>query len=110
MARVGDLVNKIIAEPDAVLAHYVPETDDVLAYTDIVGPRRAILDQLPRPHQTGPLSLSLHVPRPLDGHERRDDRGVARTLALVVGDRDSQLAGDDVCSGSTGGISDVRTI
>ncbi len=38
LARVGDLVNKIIAEPDAVLRHYVPKTDDVLAYTDIVAP------------------------------------------------------------------------
>jgi len=38
LARVGDLVNKIIAEPDAVTRHYVPKTDDVLAYTDIVAP------------------------------------------------------------------------
>jgi putative heme-binding domain-containing protein len=38
LARVGDLVNKIIAEPDAVFRHYVPKTDDVLAYTDIVAP------------------------------------------------------------------------
>jgi azurin len=37
--RVGDLVNKIIAEPDAATRHYIPRTDDVLVYTDIVGPQ-----------------------------------------------------------------------
>ncbi|HWE36727.1 MAG TPA: DUF6797 domain-containing protein [Isosphaeraceae bacterium] len=38
LARVGDLTNKIVAEPDAALRHYIPRTDDVLAYTDIVPP------------------------------------------------------------------------
>jgi len=36
LARVGDLVNKIIAEPDAVIRSYVPRSDDVLVYVDIV--------------------------------------------------------------------------
>ena len=79
---VGDLVNKIIAEPDAVSRHYIPSTDDVLAYTDIVGPAGSVHDLLPRPSSARPLSLSLHVSRPLDGHERRDDRG----LTLLAGD------------------------
>ena len=39
LARVGDLVNKIIAEPDAVSRHDIPRTDDILVYTDIVGPQ-----------------------------------------------------------------------
>jgi putative heme-binding domain-containing protein len=39
LARVGELVNKIIAEPDAAVRHYIPRTDDVLFYTDIVGPQ-----------------------------------------------------------------------
>jgi azurin len=38
LARVGDLVNKIIAEPDAAARNYVPRTDDVLVYVDIVNP------------------------------------------------------------------------
>jgi putative heme-binding domain-containing protein len=38
-ARVGELVNKIIAEPDAAVRQYIPRTDDVLYYTDIVGPQ-----------------------------------------------------------------------
>jgi azurin len=36
---VGELVNKIIAEPDAAARHYIPRTGDVLVYTDIVGPQ-----------------------------------------------------------------------
>ena len=32
-------MNKIIAEPDAAIRHYIPQTDDVLVYTDIVGPQ-----------------------------------------------------------------------
>jgi putative heme-binding domain-containing protein len=39
LARVGELVNKIIAEPDAAVRHYIPRTADVLVYTDIVGPQ-----------------------------------------------------------------------
>jgi putative heme-binding domain-containing protein len=39
LTRVGDLVNKIIAEPDAANRHYIPRTSDVLAYTDIVVPQ-----------------------------------------------------------------------
>jgi putative heme-binding domain-containing protein len=36
LSRVGDLANKLIANPEAVLRHYVPDTADVLAYTDVV--------------------------------------------------------------------------
>ena len=39
LASVGDLVNKIIAEPDAASRHYIPRTDDVIVYTDVVGPQ-----------------------------------------------------------------------
>jgi putative heme-binding domain-containing protein len=42
LARVGDLVNKIIAEPDAASRHYIPRSDDVLFYTDIVVPQDQI--------------------------------------------------------------------
>jgi azurin len=36
LAKVGDLVNKIITEPDAASRHYIPRTDLVLVYTDVV--------------------------------------------------------------------------
>ena len=38
LTAVGDLLNKIIAEPDAPIRQYIPRTDDVLIYTDIVPP------------------------------------------------------------------------
>ena len=49
LERVGDLANKIVADPEAVVRHYVPISDDVLGYTDIVpsGERFAIFLQAP---------------------------------------------------------------
>ena len=44
-------MNKIIAEPDAAARHYIPRTDDVLVYTDIVGPQDQFTISLPRPDQ-----------------------------------------------------------
>jgi azurin len=43
LARVGDLANKIIAEPDAALRHYIPKTDDLLVHTDLVGPQEQFI-------------------------------------------------------------------
>ena len=39
LQRIGQMANKLIADPDAVFRQYVPDSDDVLAYTDIVSPR-----------------------------------------------------------------------
>ena len=39
LPEVGELANQLIAEPDAAARHYVPKTDDVLVYTDIVDPQ-----------------------------------------------------------------------
>jgi putative heme-binding domain-containing protein len=39
LSKVGDLANKIIAEPDAASRHYIPRTDDIIAYSDIVAPQ-----------------------------------------------------------------------
>lgn len=38
LEQVGGLSNHLVADPLALLRHYVPETDAVLAYTDIVEP------------------------------------------------------------------------
>ncbi|HWL07205.1 MAG TPA: DUF6797 domain-containing protein [Planctomicrobium sp.] len=38
LQRIGEATNGLIADPDAYLRHYVPESDDVLVYTDIVDP------------------------------------------------------------------------
>ena len=87
LARVGDLANKIIAEPDAALPALHPRTDDVIVYTDVVGPQDQFSIRFRAPKTARPLSLPLHVPGPLDGHERRDDREVkfARRNAVVSG-------------------------
>ena len=39
LERVGALVNKIVADPEAVARHYVPKSDDVLSYCDVVSPQ-----------------------------------------------------------------------
>ena len=36
--RVGDLANRLIGSPDAYLKQYVPESDAVICYTDIIEP------------------------------------------------------------------------
>jgi putative heme-binding domain-containing protein len=53
LARVGALTNKLVADPDAVLQQYVPRTDDVLAYTDIVPPRQQFSIYFEAPQQKG---------------------------------------------------------
>jgi len=35
---VGHLANRLVADPEAAARQYIPETDDVLAYTDVVPP------------------------------------------------------------------------
>jgi azurin len=53
LSAVGDLANKLIADPEAVLRHYVPRTDDVLVYTDIVPPRESFSIWFNAPAQKG---------------------------------------------------------
>jgi azurin len=38
LRTVGELANRLISDPEAVARHYIPQTDDVLAYTDVVPP------------------------------------------------------------------------
>ena len=39
LERIGELTNRFIADPDAPLRHYVPDSSDVRAYTNIVPAR-----------------------------------------------------------------------
>jgi putative heme-binding domain-containing protein len=39
LAKIGDMTNRLVNDPDAYLRHYVPESDDVICYTDIVNPK-----------------------------------------------------------------------
>lgn len=38
LQAVGELANRLVADPDAVARHYVPRSADVIAYTDVVQP------------------------------------------------------------------------
>ena len=38
LQRVGELGNRLIADPEAYARHYIPESEEILAYTDIVAP------------------------------------------------------------------------
>jgi len=38
LQQVGNLANQVVGDPDAPARQYVPESEDVLAYTDIVDP------------------------------------------------------------------------
>jgi azurin len=38
LASVGEAANRLVADPRAVLRHYVPESDKVVVWTDIVEP------------------------------------------------------------------------
>jgi azurin len=53
LSKVGDLVNRLIAEPDASVRHYIPRSDDVLAYVDIVDPGRDFIIHFRAPTQKG---------------------------------------------------------
>ncbi len=53
LPTVGDLANKLVADPAAALNQYVPETDDVLAYTDIVDPNKQFTIYFQAPEKPG---------------------------------------------------------
>jgi putative heme-binding domain-containing protein len=39
LQKIGDLTNRLVNDPDAFLRHYVPESQDVICYTDVVEPK-----------------------------------------------------------------------
>jgi azurin len=53
LSRVGDLANKLIADPEAVLRQYVPKSDDVLFYTDIVPSQQSFTIWFSAPSEKG---------------------------------------------------------
>jgi len=53
LSTVGDLANKLIAEPDAVARHYIPRTDAVLAHTDIADPQAQSVIHFRAPDKPG---------------------------------------------------------
>jgi len=53
LATVGDLTNKLVADPEAFLRQYVPKTDDVLVYCDIVPPHESMTIYFQAPAEKG---------------------------------------------------------
>jgi len=53
LESVGSLADRAIADPEAVARHYVPKTDDVLAYADIVQPGERQTIHFTAPTQPG---------------------------------------------------------
>jgi putative heme-binding domain-containing protein len=53
LERVGDLANRLIADPDAAVRQYVPKSADVLAYTDVVPPQDSFSIYFRAPAQKG---------------------------------------------------------
>ena len=53
LERVGRLANKLISDPEAAIRHYIPKTDDVLAYTNVVLPKDEFIIYFNAPKQPG---------------------------------------------------------
>jgi putative heme-binding domain-containing protein len=53
LQRVGELANHLVGDPEAYARHYIPQTDDVLAYTDIVLPQEEFSIYFRAPKEPG---------------------------------------------------------
>ncbi len=53
LRRVGQLANRLISDPDAAIRQYIPESDDVLAHTDVVLPQSDFTIYFNAPQQPG---------------------------------------------------------
>lgn len=53
LQRLGDKCNLMITDPHGLARHYVPDSDDVLAYTDMVNPQGEFTIHLTAPNEPG---------------------------------------------------------
>jgi putative heme-binding domain-containing protein len=53
LRRVGEIANRLISDPEAAIRHYIPNTEDVLVYTDVVLPRGEFTIWFRAPEQQG---------------------------------------------------------
>ncbi len=53
LSRVGGLANRLVSDPEAFARHYIPQTEDVLVYTDIVPPGEEFTIHFHAPRQPG---------------------------------------------------------
>ena len=53
LVRVGRLANRLISDPDAAIRHYIPQSSDVLVYTDVVLAKEKFTIQFKAPEVPG---------------------------------------------------------
>ena len=53
LQAIGDLSNKLITDPEGPALHYVPKSDDVIAYTDMVMPQQTFTIHFTAPKEKG---------------------------------------------------------
>ncbi len=53
LETVGDLSNKLIADPDAFIRHYIPESRNVIVHTDVVQPSSEFVIYFHAPKEPG---------------------------------------------------------
>ena len=53
LERVGQMANRLISDPEAAIRHYIPETSDVLVYTDVALPKENFTIQFKAPEVPG---------------------------------------------------------
>lgn len=53
LQRLGDKVNLMITDPKGLAKHYVPDSDDVIAYTDMTNPKESFTIHITAPNEKG---------------------------------------------------------
>lgn len=53
LQRLGEKVNLMITDPQGLAKHYVPDSDDVIAYTDMTNPKAEFVIHLTAPEDKG---------------------------------------------------------
>ncbi len=53
LRSVGEMSNRLVADPEAAARHYIPQTSDVLFYTDVVPPREEFTIYFLAPEKPG---------------------------------------------------------
>lgn len=74
--KLGNLANLMITDPKGMAKHYVPDSEDVIVYTDMTNPKGSFTIHFNTPKRKRQLPLPLHLPRSLDGDEWRAEGGV----------------------------------
>ena len=89
LQAVGAAADELAKSPSGVAQQYVPQIPQVLFFTKLVEPGETVTVQFRAPSAGRPVSVCLHVPRPLADHERHPERhaaagaGTGRPLSMA---------------------------